>query len=375
MAKKAKKRPPRKPVRRRSSRVEQQRRLKMIIVWSAIAVAVAIVGVLIYGLVINEFVKGHKAAARVNGVAITADDLRAQVDFLQRFYGMPITEEYLDFVLDDVLVRDELVRQEVNRRGLTVTDEDVQRAIEEQQGYYRDGTPTPEPTLPATSTPAPTVAVTATEPLTPTPTLGPVPTSTPVSAEGAQRLYDQFLAMRGISDKEYRDYVRAELSYQALSEDFRKDVPATLDQVQLRYLQVSSQEKADELVQRLGDGTSFELLKDEVESDEESPGYGSDLRWYARETLEQGLSTDIADQAFSMDSGVFTQESGGMYYVVEVVDHRVREVDDDLAKQLGNIAFFDWLKSQQALAQHLGYDPQYVLVELTATPENPLMNP
>jgi parvulin-like peptidyl-prolyl isomerase len=347
----------------------------MIVIWSAVGVAVLIVGVLVYGLVLDRFIKGHEPVARVNGVTITADDLRGQVDFLQRFYKMPITAEYLDFVLDDILVREELVRQEVKRRGLAVTDEDVQRKIEEEQGYYRDGTPTPTPTLPATSTPVAATAVTATQALTPTPTMAPIPTSTPVTAEEFPKAYDQFLAMRDISDKEYREYVRTQLMYEVLLEDIHKDIPSTLDQVQLQYLRVTTAEQASELARRLEDGASFEALKEEIESDEEAPGYGSDLHWFTKETLGRELSVDIADQAFGMGPGVFTQESEGATYVVEVVDHRMRDVDSALADQLASIAMLDWIDSQQESVQHLDYNPEYMLVSTPASSENPLMNP
>ena len=371
MAKKAKKRPPRRPVRRRSSRVEQQRRYRTIVIACAIGVAVVIVGLLVYGLVIDRFVKGRVAVARVNGVTITTDDLRGEIDFLQRLYGMTLSAEYLDYVLDDIMVREELVRQEAARRGLVVTDEGVQRKIEEEQGYYREGTPTPVPTLPVTPTPVATAVVTATEALTPTPTLTPSPTPAPVTADDAQQSYDQFLAMRGISDKEYREYIRTQLMYEALVEDFRKDVPTTLDQVQLQYLRVTDEEKASELAQRLKDGASFEALKDEVEFDEEAPGYGSDLQWFTEETLEQNLGVDIVGQAFGMDSGVFAQESQGMYYVVEVVDHRMRDVEGTLADQLAGMALLDWIESQQELVEHFDYDREYVLVDVPASSGNP----
>jgi hypothetical protein len=375
MAKKAKKRPPRRPVRKRSSRVEQQRRSRTIVIWSAIGVAVLVAGVLIYGLVIDRLIKGRAPVAHVNGVTITVDDLRGEVDFLQRFYMMPITADYLDFILDDILIREELVRQEVERRGLVVAAEDVQRKIEEEQGYYRDGTPTPTPTLPATLTPVPTVAIAAIEVLTPTPTLAPIPTSTPVTAEGFQQAYNQFLATRDVSDEEYREYVTEQLMYEALFEDFLKDVPDTLDQVQLRYLRVMDQGKADELVRRLEEGDPFEVLKEEIEFDEEAPGYGSDLQWFTEETLEQNLGVDIVGRAFGMDAGVFTQESEGMYYVVEVVDHRMRDVEDTLADQLANMALQEWVESQQESVERLEFDPDSVLVDAPASPENPLMNP
>lgn len=337
--------------------------------------AVVIAGVLVYGLVIDRFVKGQEPVARVNGVTITADELRDRIDFLQRYYGMAITAEYLDFVLDDIVIREELVRQEVERRGLVVAAEDVQRKIEEEQGYYRDGTPTPTPTMPATSTPVPTVAVTATEVLTSTPIPTPIPTATAVTAEGFQEAYDRYLTSRDFSDKEYREHIKTQLMYEVLLEDYFKDVPATLDQVQLRYLRVIDEEKASELAQRLEEGASFEALKEEIEFDEEAPGYGSELKWFTEETLEQELVADMVEPAFSIDSGVFTHESPGMYYVVEVVDHRMRDVEDTLADQLANAALLEWIESQQESVERLEFDPEYVLVDAPASPENPLMNP
>jgi hypothetical protein len=346
----------------------------MLIVWGAVGVAVLIVGLLIYGLVLDKLIKGRAPVARVNGVAITANDLRGEIDFLQRFYKMPITEEYVDFVLDDILVREELVRQEVARRGLEVPAEEVQRAIEEEQGYYRDGTPTPVPTEPATATPAPTESVTATEALTPTPTLAPVPTSTPVTAEGFQQAYKQFLTTRGVSDKEYRDYVREQVMYEVLFKDFLKDVPATLDQVQLRYLRVNTEGQANELAQRLEDGAAFETLKEEIELDEENPGSGSDLKWYTKETLEQEMGSDIASQAFGLGTGLFVQESQ-MYYVIDVVEHHQREVEGTLADQLANIAMLDWIETEQESVMRLGYNLDYVLVDAPASAQNPQGNP
>jgi hypothetical protein len=163
--------------------------------------------------------------------------------------------------------------------------------------------------------------------------------------------------------------------YKVLLEDFLKDVPGTLEQVQLRYLRVMDQGRADELARRLGEGDPFEVLKEEIEFDEEAPGYGSDLQWFTEETLEQNLGVDIVDQAFGMDAGVFTQESEGVYYVVEVVDHRIRDVEDTLADQLANMALQQWVESQQELVERLEFDPKSVLVDAPASPENPLMNP
>ena len=391
MAKKAKKRPPRKPVRRRSSRVEQQNRLRTIIVWSSISVAVLVVGLLSYGLfgerLIQQYIilptKLRDPVAIVDGVPITAGDLRERVDFLQRYYMMPLPEGQTGFVLD-MLVREQLLSQELARRELVVTDEAVQRRIEEDFEYYRNPpTPTPTPTTtptPAateviTPTPSATAIVTPTEVLTtpvptlvPQPTSTPLPSSTPVTEAGFQESYAETLALRGLTDEEYREYTRLQLMYEVLLEDYLKDVPTSMDQVQLRYLQVSTPGEADDLVKRLEEGASFDDLKAEVEADAETPGYGSELQWYTRDAVERELGADVAAQAFSIKSGVFSgqQTDGLVYYAVEVVDHQEdRGLDEEARRQIASDQLNEWLNSRlETDVEYLDYDPNLITVGL-----------
>lgn len=393
MAKKAKKRPPRKPVRKRSSRVEQQNRLRTIVVWSSITVAVLVVGLLSYGLFGERLVKQYiilptmlrDPVAIVDGVPITAGDLRERVDLLQRYFMMPLPEGQLGFVLD-MLVEEQLLAQELARRGLVVTDEAVARKIEEDYGYYRDPpTPTPVPTV--TPTPAATevvtptllatAVVTSTEVLTtptPMPTLIPtltplpVPTSTPMTEAGFRERYAETLALQGLTDEEYREYERLQLMYDVLLEEYRKEVPTTMDQAYLRYLQVSTLDEADELVKRLEDGASFEDLKAEVEADADTPGYGSELRWYTQDALEQELGADVAAQAFSTKAGAFSGQDaeGIVYYAVEVVDFQAdRELDEDVSRQLASELLNEWLSSRMETAvEYLDYNEDLILVGL-----------
>jgi hypothetical protein len=346
-----------------------------------------------YGLfgerLVKEYIilptKLRDPVALVDGVPITAGDLRERVDLLQRYYMMPLPEGQIGFVVD-MLVQEQLLAQELASRGLVVTDEAVQRKIEEDYGYYRDPpTPTPVPT--ATPTPAATEVVTPTllatavvtpaEVLTtptPAPTLIPtltplpVPTSTPMTEAGFQERYAEALALQGLTDEEYREYERAQLMYDVLLEEYRKEVPTTMDQVYLRYLQVSTPNDADELVKRLEDGASFEDLKAEVEADAETPGYGSELRWYTQDALEQELGADVATQAFSTTLGVFSggQADGIVYYAVEVVDYQAdRELDEDVTRQLAGELLNEWLNSRMETAvEYLDYDEDLILVGL-----------
>jgi hypothetical protein len=382
MAKKAKKRPPRKPVRRRDSRVERQNRLRAIVVWSSITVAVLVVGLLIYGLfgerLVRQYIilpaKLRDPVAIVDGVPITAGDLRERVDLLQRYYMMPLPEGQTGFVVD-MLVQERLLAEELARRGLVVTDEAVQRKIEEDYGYYRDPpTPTPVPT--ATPTPAATEVVTptlaATAVVTPaevlTPAEVPAPTSVPVTEAEFRESYAETLTLRGLTDEEYREYTRLQLMYDVLLDEYLKEVPTTMDQVYLRYLQVSTPKKAEDLAERLEAGASFEDLKAEVEADAETPGYGSELRWYTQDQVAQELGEDVATQAFSAKAGAFRgrEAEGIVYYAVEVVEFQAdRELDEDVRNQLAAEPLNEWLNSQMETAvEYLDYDEDLILVGL-----------
>jgi parvulin-like peptidyl-prolyl isomerase len=185
---------------------------------------------------------------------------------------------------------------------------------------------------------------------------------------GFQESYAETLALRGLTDKEYREYTRLQLMYEVLLEDYLKDVPTSMDQVQLRYLQVSTPGEADDLVKRLEEGASFDDLKAEVEADAETPGYGSELQWYTQDAVERELGADVAAQAFSTKSGVFSgQETDGLvYYAVEVVDHQEdRELDEDARRQIASDQLNEWLNSRlETDVEYLDYDPNLIVVGL-----------
>ncbi|MBN1977523.1 MAG: SurA N-terminal domain-containing protein [Anaerolineae bacterium] len=365
--------------------------MRTIIVWSSISVAVLVVGLLSYGLFGERLIRQYiilparlrDPVAIVDGEPITAGDLRERIDFLQRFYMMALPEGQTGFVLD-MLVQERLLAQELARRGLAVTDEAVQRRVEEDYGYYRDpptptpiptATPTPAATEVITPTPSATAIVTPAEVLTtPTPTLipaptsMPLPTSTPVTEEAFRESYAEALSLRGITDEEYRDYTRLQLMYEVLLEEYLEDVPIAMDQVQLRYLQVSTPGEADDLATRLEGGASFEELKAEVEADAETPGYGSELQWYTQDAVERELGADVAAQALGIQSGVFSgqQADGIVYYAVEVVDRQEdRELDEEARRQIASDQLGEWLNSRMETAvEYLDYDSDLIMVGL-----------
>jgi hypothetical protein len=204
MAKKTKKRAPKELTRKQRSRLERDQRMERILKWSITAVAIVVVGVLAYGFITENVIKARQSVATVGGTPITTAEFQARV----RFVRMQMTSEllylnnqrqaldptdpsvqfYLEYFQNSIndlqdqlspenaliigdesleqLIQEELVRQETERLGISVSSEELQTAVEQYFGYERN---------PATPTPAPT----ATPPLTPTDALEAEPTPLP----------------------------------------------------------------------------------------------------------------------------------------------------------------------------------------------------
>ena len=169
------------------------------------------------------------------------------------------------------------------------------------------------------------------------------------------------------------------LLQEALLDEFGETVPAEMDQVQLQYLRVYSDTQANELfIRLLSEETDFATLREEIESpDAEISGIGGDLKWYPKALLEEQFSVEFAEEAFALGTGVFTQtiesEYGGTsYYVVEIVAHEERLVDDQNRTLLARIAFDQWLEEQMALVERLDYDATALFPESAGIETNPL---
>ncbi|HEB64375.1 MAG TPA: hypothetical protein ENJ02_02395, partial [Chloroflexi bacterium] len=215
------------------ARAQRERMQRNWLIGGTIAVVVAVIGLVVYGYLQQTVLLKHKPVAIVNGETITVEKFQKRVRYTRsnlinqyqqyaqilQYFGndpeSPFTQQYqtqmqqvvaqlsnpisvgqqtLDQMVDEVLMR-----QKAEEMGITVTDEEVERYIQEQFGYFPDGeapTPTAYPTPGPTSTlspeqlalvtprPTPTEAPTASpDPeATPTEIPAPTPTATPYTA-------------------------------------------------------------------------------------------------------------------------------------------------------------------------------------------------
>lgn len=411
------------------ARLERERRQTNIIRWSAIGVVIAVVGIITYGWLDLNYFQPAQPVVTLNGETISTRLFQAEVrlqrqqlisqyvqyaQFAQMF-GMDVTsqlqqietqlsEDYAAFLGQSVLdgMIDELIiRQEAERRGITVTEEEVEEAIRASFEFFPNGTPTPTvtpteveipdispeqaaivtitptatefmtetpsptPTLDPSTTPEPTFTPTATlEPtatVTPTatategPTPTPEPTSTPYTLEGFQSEYQKGLesyAELGITEADYRYLVENSLYRQKLFEAITADVKAVDEQVWARHILVADEETANSLYERLVNGEDFAVLAAEFSQDTSNSGQGGDLGWFGRGAMVAAFE----EAAFSQKPGEIgkpVQTEFG-WHIIQVIGHEDRPLTADQFEQAKQTAFNEWLAEMRLQAEEDG---------------------
>ena len=149
------------------------------VVWFGVALTVLLLaGIMGYGWYDLNILQPNRAVIVVNGETITAHQFEAttklvQQDILSRYNSYnqllqifgndPQVQSQLQQQLSQMqlqlsnttlmsqqvqeqMIQDILIRNEAEKRGITVTESDVTDAIQTSFGYYANGTPTPAPT-------------------------------------------------------------------------------------------------------------------------------------------------------------------------------------------------------------------------------------
>lgn len=209
-------------------RMERKHRRRMLFASAGIATIVTIILVV---AVVNELViKPGQPVATVNGTNIATEKFQERVrldrsqtieqilQYAQIFGVEQVTsfaaqlddyeavgEQVLDNMADEVLIKEGAAEL-----GVSVSEDEVLQYLEEQVGYYRNGTPTPAPTLTPLPSPTP-ITDTVT---TPVPTRTPLPTPTVVTEEAFNEFFQQqldVLKQIGVSRSTYLDVLKTQL--------------------------------------------------------------------------------------------------------------------------------------------------------------------
>ena len=391
----------------RQEREALQRRYILI---GTIFTLVAVIGLIIYGILSETVIKAIQPVAIVNDEKISTRDfqtrtryIRQQVignavsnfQLLQAFGSSPelqssfaqqlaqvqaqLEPNLIGQQVIDQMVDEALIRQEAARRGITVTEDEVDKAFQEALGYTPEGTPTSEPTLETrptstfsalqltllpptatpTSTPVITVTVTptATATLTPTstatatatqgpppsatPTLAPSATPTEYTLEGYQQVYQDtisnFKESIDMGEADLRLLLEAQLYRQKVRDAVLAElnVQPSEEQVWARHILVPDEVMAELVLQRLEAGEDFAALAAEFSTDTGNKDKGGDLGWFGRGKMV----AEFEEAAFSMEIGEISEPVATTfgYHIIQVLGHEDRPLSqfeyDELKEQ------------------------------------------
>lgn len=385
------------------ARLERERRQAQLVRWIAFGVILATVLLIGYGILetggtlfkINSALQKNKPVAVVNGEEISVGEFQtyirlqrqrllnqySEMQYYAQIFGFDVSsqmrqiedmlsedyKEELGQQVLDAMIDERLVRQEAQKRGLLVNNDDVEEAIRANYGYYPNGTPTPAPTAtplvfstlspqqlklvtltptatePPTATPDP--QATATPVPSPTATPMPQPTATPYTLEGFQKTYQETLDRLkqdiSLSEADFRSIFEAQLYRQKLVESVTKDVPHMQEMVWARHILVNDEAIAQVVRQRLLDGEDFAALAAEISEDPGSKDKGGDLGWFAKGQMVAAFE----DAAFGLKIGEISQpvKSDYGYHIIQVIGHENRPMTEAEYNDAVNKMFDEWL--------------------------------
>lgn len=293
----------------------RERRFHRILIGSVVGVVVVVAAVLGFGYFRENVLRASETAATVNGETITVSQVldrvkprAAALDSQAQFYqqqGMgqaaaqiSLQRSNLPDQVLDTMIEEKLVAAELSRRGLAISDGDVDAGVRkdmaEQDALSNPPTPTPTPEASpaAGGSPGPTS----------TPTAGPTPTSTAAPTLSADRFdsaYQSFLQRANLTDGAYRELKRAELSREKLREIIASDIPRTEEMVHARHIAVDNQDSLQQVQQKLASGVPFDQVAKEHSTDTATRDKGGDMGWIPR-----------GQQSAAFDAAAFSQQIG-----------------------------------------------------------------
>jgi len=396
------------------ARIEREKIQTRYMLIGGLAVILAVVGLIVYGYLDETYFKKKRPVATVNGEKISTEDFQAitrynrerlvenglnSYSLINYFANDPQTLNYIAsqlYQIDEQLKTEEIgkhtldqlieaviMRHEAEKRGIAVTDEEVQIAIEEAFNFYTNGTPTPAPTSAPrmtstlsptqyalisptpteslsdepTSTPTSEETDSATELVTPTitPTSMPSPTPTAYTREGFNQAYQQTLSSYqesiAFSEENLRMLVRMQLYLDKLREAIVSDIdiPDNQEQVWARHILVSDEQMAKDLLEKIRNGEDWNTLAAELSIDTSNKNQGGDLGWFGRNRMVP----EFEAAAFALNIGEISEpvQTDFGWHIIQLIGKESVPVSEADLEQLKDQEFSDWLEKIKEISE------------------------
>jgi len=403
--------PPSTLTKKHLAKLQREQMWRRYLIIGTVVVLVLAVGVLFYGFFLHSYVQAQQAVAIVDKEKISTrqwqnmnkfqranllntaqrtyqfaqafNDPTFQAQFASQLQQIKLQldpnslgQQILDSMVDNIIIQ-----KEAEKKGIQVSETELQQAYEGAFGYYTNGTPTTQPTLapiatstlsslqltliPPTPTPSPTAVVTATVVIptptqtviptaTPQPTATILPTATPDKLEGLdtyQQTVKDFNTNFGVNEKDFRNTLRDLLRAQLFREKLQESVLADMNlsrmeqQVWARHILVADEQQAKDVYDRLQKGENFCTLAAELSTDTSNKDNCGDLSWFARGQMV----TEFEDAAFAMKPGEISQpvKTQFGYHIIQVLGNEERPITDSAYETLKTSKFQEWLDAKK----------------------------
>ena len=419
------------------ARLERERLQTRYILFVSALVLIIVIGVIIYGVLDQTVLRAQQPVVSVNGDRITTEFFQQQVrygryslirnamntyQFMQMFGNNPSTGSQFVGQLQqiknelqpqtigkqviDQLTDNLLIRQEAKKRGITVSDAEMQKAFQEAFGFFPGGTPTPTPTLKplptstlsafqmtvtaptatpvVTTTPtvtaslaAPAATLTATvtasaqitssqgttttqpaQTVVPTPTqpLTPTATATPYTLDAYKKNYkdtvDNFQKQYAITEATLRYVIESQIYREKVMAAVIGETPRAQEQVWARHILVADEAQANTLLKEIqaDDAATWVKLAAANSTDTSNKDKGGDLGWFGK-----GRMVPEFDQAaFALKVGEVVSrpvKTSFGFHIIQALGHEDRPLSDQDYEQERQTRFQDWLTQAKAAAK------------------------
>lgn len=401
-------------------RVERAERQQRLLIIGAVAVISLVIFLVVGGSIFETYLRPKQPIATVGDEVITIGEFEARVRYerLQWIFRYSQAQDTLEllgdnpefasqvqqqmtqisYILDPVpfadrilnqLIDERLIRQEAQRRGIVVTEEEINEAVLARYSFFPNGTPTlnPTETIQATSTlsttqyaimtSTPTATITPTITpiievtsgiftLTPTPTEGDTPTPEATATGGiptftptvmtTQIMGDSMLTElaifvdMGFDEAELRKLHEFDLYRQRLSDALSADVERDQEQVWVRHILVEDEEAALDVLNRLEKGENWAELVEELSINQTSKLQGGDLGWFADYPQEPDYTQDFMDAAFGLKIGGISApiESPSGWHIIQILGKEIRQLSLNELNQINQNIFLEFVDSLHA---------------------------
>lgn len=416
------------PTKKHLARLERENIQRRYLLTATVIIAVLVVGLIAFGLLDNFVFKYNIAVVQVGDQVMNVRDYQTRAKFerlqliqqytqyeqmLGQFEGdpfglIPQLQQMQTNIKQptifgknvvDRIAADLVIEREAQKRGITVTDAEIEDYIQGLYGYYPKGTLTPSvtPTAWATSTrsaaqlkavtltptvtpgPSPTPTNTATPlptstpaagtptavpptPTTPptatpsepsaTPTVTSTPTITPTSTPFTEELYKGMVknnldtwAKINFSDADLRKLMRYQLLREKLLAQFEKEVATTEDRLWARHILLKDEAAANAALARVKAGEDFGKVAGEV-SEDGSKTEGGDLGWFG----PGQMVAPFEDAAKKLEIGEISPpvKSDSGYHIIQLLGKETQPLTAEEIKSKAQTNFDTWVKAQTA---------------------------